>query len=641
MKTRATAARLQQLRTRLWHLRKGGRAQLHAHRTRTDAERGVVRLENVRGAEGGWTGRGQRKRLLFADMDVPQSRSRRADLTVGVILDEFSALAFRFEWNVVPLRRGIWKQQMQDQHIDLVFVESAWSGNGGDWRYQLTGTSGPKEDFTALLRWCREQGIPTAFWNKEDPPHYDDFLAAASLFDHVFTSDSTMIESYRRDLGHDRVSSMSFAAQPALHNPIRPTRGWHQRDVAFAGMYFAHKYPERRAQMELLLGGAEDASAGMELGLEVFSRQLAGNPEYQFPSPLAERVVGSLSYSQMLTAYKAYKVFLNVNSVVDSPSMCARRVFEISASGTAVVSTPSRALRDLFPPDEVAVVESREEARDTLRSLVEQPLLAERLVHRAQRRIWAEHTYAHRAEQVILAALPERSKPVALPSLSVLLSTNRPQQLEHVFRTVSSQRGVAPELILLTHGFTADTSLLAAFRKQYPLESVTVLQSGAEKSLGECLNACVAAASGAVATKMDDDDFYGENYLLDQLNSLNYSGAQVVGKQAHYMYLHNYNATILRFAHREHRFTNMLMGPTLMAELSTFREYPFEAITRGEDTAFLRAVTSASGKLYSADRFNYYQQRNGAGHTWQATDQDLLSTGEIQFFGRPDDHVSI
>ena len=46
----------------------------------------------------------------------------------------------------------------------------------------------------------------------------------------------------------------------------------------------------------------------------------------------------------MLTAYKGYKVFLNVNSVVDSPSMCARRIFEINAAGTPVVTTPSAAV---------------------------------------------------------------------------------------------------------------------------------------------------------------------------------------------------------------------------------------------------------------------------------------------------------
>ena len=53
---------------------------------------------------------------------------------------------------------------------------------------------------------------------------------------------------------------------------------------------------------------------------------------------------GSLDYERMLTAYRAHKVMLNVNSVVDSPTMLARRVFEILASGTPVVSTRSAAV---------------------------------------------------------------------------------------------------------------------------------------------------------------------------------------------------------------------------------------------------------------------------------------------------------
>ena len=48
--------------------------------------------------------------------------------------------------------------------------------------------------------------------------------------------------------------------------------------------------------------------------------------------------MGELPYDQMLAAYKMYKVFLNVNSVIDSPTMCARRVFELSACSTPVVS---------------------------------------------------------------------------------------------------------------------------------------------------------------------------------------------------------------------------------------------------------------------------------------------------------------
>ena len=99
-------------------------------------------------------------------------------------------------------------------------------------------------------------------------------------------------------------------------------------------------------------------------------------------------------------------------------------------------------------------------------------------------------------------------------------------------------------------------------------------------------NRGVAAASGQVLTKMDDDDHYGPHYLSDQLHALAYSGADVVGKQAHYMHLETANAAILRFAAREHRFTDFVMGPTIMARREVFTDHPFLDVTVGEDTGF-------------------------------------------------------
>ena len=78
------------------------------------------------------------------------------------------------------------------------------------------------------------------------------------------------------------------------------------------------------------------------------------------------------------------------------------------------------------------------------------------------------------------------------------------------------------------------------------LHDVVVLQESREKTLGECLNLLVEQADGEYGTKWDDDDFYGPLYLSDQVNAVMYSGAEVVGKRAHYMHLTRSKATILR-----------------------------------------------------------------------------------------------
>lgn len=579
--------------------------------------------------------------LVFAPWTLPQRPPARA-LKVGVILDDFSRLAFGYEWEQVLLKPSSWREQL-DGGLDLVFVESAWNGNGGAWQYHLTGPTAPRSAVVELLGACRDRGIPTVFWNKEDPAHFEDFIETAALFDRVYTTDSTKIPEYVERLGHERVAVLPFGAQPAIHNPVRTHGRGPDRDVAFAGTWFAHKYPERREQMELLLGGALDVSPRMKRGLEIFSRFRGQGEQYEFPEPFASRVVGSLGYEQMLTAYRDYKAFLNVNSVVDSPSMCARRIFEITACGTPVVTTPSAATGEFFPADEVFSVTTRDEAANTVRALVRSNELRDRATHLGQRRIWREHSYGSRAQQVVHDVGLAASAVVQRPSVTALVSTNRPHQLDHVLRTVGAQAGVDVQLALLTHGFEVEDGAALRLRaKEAGVDDLVLLDAPAGVPLGACLNLLVDAANGDVVAKMDDDDLYGPQYLSDQLYAMAFSGAEVVGKQAHYMYLEAQDATVLRFAEREHRFTDFVMGPTIVARRDIVSTVQFPALPRGEDSAFLSGALDSGARIYSADRFNFVQLRSGGGtHTWTVTDAELLASGEVCFYGRADRHVVI
>lgn len=557
---------------------------------------------------------------------------------VGVILDDFSRSAFAPEWEQVALTPETWRDELT-AGLDLLFVESAWNGNSGAWQYHLTGPTAPRPALVDLVEACRAAGVPTVFWNKEDPVHFDDFLDTAQLFDRVYSTDVGRLPAYREALGHDRVGVLEFGAQPLIHNPVRLHGRGAQRDVAFAGMYFAHKYPERRQQMNLLLGGAVDVSPKMEHGLEIFSRFRGKDANYQFPAPFDQRVVGSLDYDRMLTAYREYKVFLNVNSVVDSPSMCARRIFEITACGTPVVSTPSAAVGEYFPADEVFVVSDRDSAGSTVRALVRSKELRDRAVHKGQRRIWREHTYGARVQKVLHDVGIAETSVVTRPTVTALVSTNRPHQLDHVLGVLGAQEGVDLQVALLTHGFDVEEADLRLRAKAAGVESLVVLSAGSDVPLGGCLNLLLDAADGDVVAKIDDDDLYGPQYLSDSLYALDYSGAEVVGKQAHYMYLEGVDATLLRFAEREHRYTDFVMGPTIVARRDAAQAVRFPMVGSGEDTRFLRGIERSGATTYSADRFNFVQVRGKSGHTWRVPEMEMLATGNVAFYGDPGPHA--
>jgi hypothetical protein len=324
----------------------------------------------------------------FASYPIPEPDPPPGMPRIGAVLDEFSRLAFSYEAPLVHLEADRWREQVEAEPIEFLFVESVWSGPARSWNRKVARFGDPAPELAELARWGRDQGIPTVFWNKEDPANFPWFIGAARLFDRVFTVDGDAIPTYREWLGHDRIDVLPFAAQPAIHHP-RPDI---PRDlgVAFTGSYYAKKHAERRRQMEVVL------TPVIDLGLEIWDRHAGtSDPRFAYPPHLASAVRGSLTYPETLTAHHRYKVFLNVNSVAASPTMCARRVFELLACGTPIVSGPSKAIERLFG-DVVIVVEDAASAREAVSHLLAEP--GENGGGPEAVRL---HTYGHRLDQVL------------------------------------------------------------------------------------------------------------------------------------------------------------------------------------------------------------------------------------------------
>lgn len=564
---------------------------------------------------------------------LPQ-RPPHFDLTAGCILDEFSLAAWTPELNLVQVTPGADLPAM-----DFLLVESAWAGSGGAWKYQLVGEHAPSQELQDVIATCRERGVPTVFWNKEDPAHFEDFRETAALFDFIATTDSGKVSDYKQLFPNAHVFVLPFAAQPALQNPARNDVPETAGDIAFAGTYFRHKFKQRREQMDLLLGAAHRISQQSEAKFTIFSRHAGGDAKYQFPSKWSKHVVGSLPYPEMLSAYRAFKVFLNVNSVVESPSMCARRIFEIAASGTPVVSTESAALRNFFTAEEVPSVRSSDDAELVLRSLLTSELLRRRTTQLALRRVWEEHTYRQRA-RVIVRELGLGEGEGELPLVSVICSTNRDFELSHLLDQVAAQTYQRVELLVLGHGVEIDSSF-ARRAEAAEIEGVQVLHRTSQTSLGECLNALVEAANGEIVAKFDDDDFYLPNYLRDQVNTLVNMNADVVGKGSIYFYLPGPNLIARRWKHQEHIWRNFVAGATLVGWREVFADTPFADRTKGEDSDFLLRLERKGRKVYSADSFNYLCIRGNTEHTWAISDAEILANAEVETFGMNVKHVEV
>lgn len=578
--------------------------------------------------------------LKFRNWPIPPANRPTHELTVGVIADEFFRRAYEYEWNAVYLTPSKWKSELDSTKIDFLFVDSAWQMEASEpWQYQILGKSAPSEELVRLVRYCQSAGIPTVFWNREDPPHYDDAIETARLFDWVYTTDANRVPSYMKDLGHKNVGVLPFAAQVAIHNPMALMDGFEvaeKRDVAFAGAYYGNKYPERQAQLETLLSGAIKAGERLKYGLDIFARDMGGGKLYRFPKEFRPNIRGSLTYPQTLSAYRAYRAFINVNSVVDSPTMSSMRLFELPACGTPIISTPTPATTNFFTTDMVAQINTPTQAEFTVRSLATNPDLADRMAYLAQQEIWHKHTYTHRVDQ-ILRDIGMEDAAYCPPRATAMISTNRPGQIRHVLDTLARQRNVEMQALIGTHGFVA-TSEDQAYARDHNLE-IQWVPLDTELSLGACYNRLIDRADGDYIAKIDDDDIYSSNYLFDSLLAARYSRADVVGKHAHYMYLADKNLTVLRFPKWENRFTQFVSGPTILGSANIMKQVRFADITEGEDSDFLRRITQNGGTIYSAQRFGFTQMRQAqkATHTWAIPSEEVIATGRISHWGLPNE----
>lgn len=264
----------------------------------------------------------------------------------------------------------------------------------------------------------------------------------------------------------------------------------------------------------------------------------------------------------------------------------------------------------------------------------------ERTAHLARRQSWERDAHKRKVRAVMSGALREAVRPVRRPSVSLLVPTARPGRLEHIYQTIATQQDVQVQLVVLTRGFAPADAYWRRLARDHGIDDVVYLYLPADVPLGDCYNYCVRSADGDVVAMIDDEDHYGPHYLSDQLYSLQYSNADIVGKQAHYMYLEELDTTLLRFDDRELRFSDVVTVPTLVGGREALTANPLPPFGTNEGT-FTWSAGARGLKVYSADKFNYFQIRLAVGSTEQLPDTKLLTSGRFQFFGRPEPRIDI
>jgi hypothetical protein len=204
-----------------------------------------------------------------------------------------------------------------------------------------------------------------------------------------------------------------------------------------------------------------------------------------------------------------------------------------------------------------------------------------------------------------------------LPTISVLLASNRPDFVDHALSQVSMQTYPQIELVLILHG---DAFQLkdSEMRDRYP-RPLQILRLPSTVVYGEALNRGTATSTGTLIAKMDDDDWYSPHHLWDLAHAMDYSNADLVGKAAEFVYLEELDLTLRRMPGGGETYGNRSLagGSFLIRKEALHRIGGWRRVPINEDRGTIEDVLAIGGVIYRAHGHGYLLNRHVRPHLWE------------------------
>lgn len=338
--------------------------------------------------------------------------------------------------------------------------------------------------------------------------------------------------------------------------------------------------------------------------------------------------------------------------VTDRP-LTAWHAVEAAAAGTALIADQDVTRIPEFLASQACPVEGDTQLRQQAIAHLWQDEVVDRSAIVTARAVRRDHTFVHRAaalEALVGHPRSGRRGRAGAPfdrSVSAVISTNRAHELDTIADNMARQSALASgdlQVVLVLHGLDVSVPEVEARFRDQGIEELVVVPADRSLTLGACLNRGIDAADGAHIAKIDDDNFYGRHYLDDLVDAVDFSGAGIAGKWAHYTWLRSTGAVILRFPRSEHRYERLVQGGSILMRGEVARGLRFSDLPRAVDTDLLNRAQAEGVRTYSSDRFNYVSIRgtDRHAHTWALEDAAFMNrTSRVVFYGDPREHVDV
>lgn len=181
------------------------------------------------------------------------------------------------------------------------------------------------------------------------------------------------------------------------------------------------------------------------------------------------------------------------------------------------------------------------------------------------------------------------------------------------------------EIIFVKHSSEFKDDLIE--REFHGMSNLNIFSIGEKEFLSDGLNAGIKASRGNFIAKIDDDDIYGKNYLLDALDIFSENGGvSLVGKNTFFSYVESYDTLYLRFPGRANKITSHVHGGTFVWSSEKTRDILFRRIPSGADSFFVKDCILKGLSVFSGSEYNFVHVRyiDKSKHTWKIPDEEFI-----------------
>lgn len=248
-------------------------------------------------------------------------------------------------------------------------------------------------------------------------------------------------------------------------------------------------------------------------------------------------------------------------------------------------------------------------------------------------------TFSQEIEVISEIRLLRRNKIGKYPSVSVVLSTVRSNDLTSILSQIKLQSLKSFELLIGLHGVQLNAqhkTLISQLNKRGI--KVKVEKYARESSLGSILTDLARKTSGEFVAKMDDDDYYGPDHLRDLVDAIIDKEADVVGRAMNYVYLEPLELTVRRFGVQGTQavelWSDWVCGGTILVSRAAGESAGwFGNGTTAVDRYLLSHVTENGGKIWRTFGAGYIYKRGFTFHTYITNYSKYLKNANQQVVG--------